>query len=205
MTLPKLTESICYEVQGEANLYLNLVSDTCMSVNAFYSAMPGGLTTVIRMSEIGIYAVTQGNGSCVEIKISADCSATLNGANVTMVQEVDGIHVRRMNKQWHVSVPNCNRPSAVMWITCVEDMLNFQVARGAGSLNSTSHGLLGKIDFLSMLCAYSIILSRAILEYSYKSYCCEWRRVQRVHSDVLPRAPQLSPDTSLQVQPDLGL
>ena len=105
--------------------------------------MPGGLTRVIWMSEIGIYAVPQGNGSCVEIKINLDCSATLNGANVTMVQEVDGIHLRRMNKQWRVSVPNCNRPTTVMWITCDEDMLHLQVARGAG-LSPSSHGLLGK-------------------------------------------------------------
>ena len=143
VTLPQLTESMCYEVRGQPNLYLNLISDTCLSVNAFYTAMPGGLTGVNRMSEIGIYAVSQDNGNCVQIKISVDCSATVNGVNASLVGGVDGIRIRSSKRRWRVSVPNCNPPSAVMWITCAEDMLRFQVARGAG-LSPTSHGLLGK-------------------------------------------------------------
>ena len=143
VTLPNRDESMCYEVHGEPDIYLNLISDTCTSVNALYSAMPGSIG-VNRMSEIGIYAVTspfQGSG-CVEIKINVTCHATFDGIPVSL-EDTDGdIRLRRFHNRWRVAVPNCNRPSAVMWVSCDGDMLRFRIARGSG-LTPTSHGLLG--------------------------------------------------------------
>ena len=47
--------SLCYEIQGEANQYFNLISDTCVSVNALYSPGINALDGNI-ISKIGVLA-----------------------------------------------------------------------------------------------------------------------------------------------------
>ena len=153
VTLPDISDSMCYEVRGEAGAVLNLVSDTCLSVNAFYDTVPDK-PTLNRMSEIGIRAGRTIDGSgCDLIKITvADCSATLNNNNITMLKVESGdISIDKLRNKWHVSVPNCQQLGVAMWITCDGPMLRFEITRGSG-LASTSHGLLGKnhtLEFVS--------------------------------------------------------
>ena len=145
-------ESLCYEVHGSAGKYFNLISDTCTSVNAHFTSMPDP-TRGNRMSTIGIHAVAEDNfaiigsglGGCVDIQIDySGCSATVDGIPVDMEMTIRDIRVRKFNNRWRVSVPNCERASLVMWITCEEELLRFDVARGS-NLKSTSHGLLGEL------------------------------------------------------------
>jgi hypothetical protein len=136
---------MCYEIHGGEEKYFNLISDTCTSVNARFSAMQA-MPDVNRMRVIGMYAATSAtpNGNCAEIEINIDsCSAYLDGEPVELMAQVDDIRIRKFNNRWRVSVPNCQRPSATMWITCEANMLRFRIARGS-NLAPTSHGLLGQ-------------------------------------------------------------
>ena len=151
VTLPDLSGSMCYEVRGEAGEHFNLVSDTCISVNTLYDAVPGN-AMLNRMKEIGIVAAktVRGEDGCAEIKVNVDdCNATLNGVNIPRSDSImDGdVHIRNFGKRWRVSVPNCQQLGVVMWITCNGHMLRFQIARGSG-LARSSHGLLGKSSII---------------------------------------------------------
>ena len=53
---------LCYEVQGQANQHFNLISDTCVSVNALYSPMINPSKGNI-ISKIGILA-EDNSGTC---------------------------------------------------------------------------------------------------------------------------------------------
>ena len=114
VTLPNKTESMCYEVHGEAGKYFNLISDTCTSVNALFTAMPDN-PRMNRMSVIGIYAVTSSvqHNDCAQIQISLDnCQASLNGRPIDLMDEIDDIRIRKFNNHvWRVTVPNCERLS----------------------------------------------------------------------------------------------
>jgi hypothetical protein len=137
---------MCYEIHGGEEKYFNLISDTCTSVNARFSAMQA-MPDVNRMRVIGMYAATSAtpNGNCAEIEININnCSASLDGELIELMAEVDDIRIRKFNnRRWRVSVPNCERRSAVMWITCENNMLRFRIVRGS-NLAPTSHGLLGQ-------------------------------------------------------------
>jgi hypothetical protein len=136
---------MCYEIHGDAGKYFNLISDTCTSVNTRFSTMESN-PKLNAMSVIGMYAATSAtpNGNCAEIEINIDnCAASLDGELIELVAQVDDIRIRKFNNRWRVSVPNCQRPSATMWITCEANMLRFRIARGS-NLAPTSHGLLGQ-------------------------------------------------------------
>ena len=138
------SRAMCYEVHGTSDDFYNIISDICTSVNAHFTQHPiqGHLN---RISSIGVHAVTGDNATpCVDIQTDlAGCTTNINGTTVIMSKTVGNIHVRKYNHRWRVSVPNCERPHAVMWITCDQDMLRFDVVRGS-NLRPTSHGLLGK-------------------------------------------------------------
>ena len=135
--------SLCYEIRGEANQHFNLISDSCVSVNALYSSIPSGGNFI---RKIGVLA-EDSNGVCQEIEADLEgCTARVNGNNVAMYNQDDVLVVRRTNRI-RISVPNCNNINLVMWVICEvrggQSMLKFVVARGF-NLNPTSHGLIGK-------------------------------------------------------------
>ena len=136
--------AMCYEVHGTSDDFYNIISDICTSINAHFTQYPihGHLN---RISSIGIHAVTGDNATlCVDIQIDlVGCTASIGGTAISVSRIVGNIRVRKYNNHWRVSVPNCKRPHAVMWITCDQDMLRFDVVRGS-NLRPTSHGLLGK-------------------------------------------------------------
>ena len=144
VTLPQEDASMCYEVHGQAGKYFNLISDTCLSVNALFSDVPSN-PRINRMSEIGIEARNTEN-VCVEIRIRIDgCAASLGEGDLTLPYQQGGIRIKSYPRRWRVSVPNCASTQAVLWIFCDSmDMLRLHIARG-NNLAPSSHGLLGEL------------------------------------------------------------
>lgn len=156
--------SLCFEVHGERDENFNLISDSCVSVNAHYVEIKTGFNV---MDEIGVRAMDRG-GACHNIAVHVDtCSAVVDGQKLNGNYRSAGITIRNQYAgHVRVSVPNCNSTShLVMYIICqkhlsVEDpyggpnfnasMIKFVIARGI-NLNENSHGLLG--EFLSLCCS----------------------------------------------------
>ena len=142
---------MCYEVHGEANAYFNLISDTCTSVNAYFSPMSDRVN-MNRMSSIGIRtALSNEGGGCINIATNLhNCETSIEGVTNNTVRTVGDVRVRKFGNRWRISVPNCHHTRLVMSITCEHNMLRFDISRGS-NLNPSSHGLLGKqiyFDFL---------------------------------------------------------
>lgn len=136
--------SLCYEVQGQANLHFNLISDTCVSVNALYSPMINGSQGNV-ISKVGILAVDN-NEVCQEIEADlTGCTVRVNGQVTTMYNQ-DGINVIRRTNRVRVAVPNCENFNLVLWVICEvrggQPMIKFVTVRGS-NLRPTSHGLVG--------------------------------------------------------------
>ena len=140
--------TLCYSIAGIPNGYFNLVSDKCISVNAYYiSALKVDHLNVI--GKIGITAVDK-NGNCQNIEIDLkSCTATVGAMSVTTgsAYSVAGITVSVQNHGYLIVVPNCQPASVVMLVSCkttpVADMLQFNIAQGS-TVMTTSHGLVGK-------------------------------------------------------------
>ena len=137
--------SLCYEVLGGPNQNFNLISDTCVSVNALYSPMiiPSNGNFI---SKIGVLA-EDNNGTCQQIEVDLEgCTARVGGQVVTMYNQ-NGVSVTRRTNRVRIAVPNCENTDLVMWVICEvrrgQPMIKFVVARGF-SLRPTSHGLIGK-------------------------------------------------------------
>lgn len=148
-TNPELSQAtLCYTIDGRANRYFNLVSDKCVSVNAYYvPAQRAEFFNVI--SKIGIAAVdSDGNIQNIEID-QENCSATVGTTQVTheVIYHSANITVRRRRNGYRIAVPNCEPRHLVIWVTCKStrdaDMLRFIIARGR-NLMPTSHGLVGE-------------------------------------------------------------
>ena len=141
--LPKRM-SLCYEVQGQVNQTFNLISDTCVSVNALYSPTTSEGTSI---SKIGVLAKDNG-GRCQEIEVDlAECEVRVNGQVVKSTYKQDGVDVRhRSNGRVRIAVPNCKDVSVVMWLYCngteEQPIFPFEITKG-NSLGNTSHGLVG--------------------------------------------------------------
>ena len=129
---------------GTQNNYYNVISEKCTSVNILFTEHPIQ-SKENRISTIGIHAVTGDNEThCADIQIDRlGCSASINNSTINMSRTIGNVTVKKFNNRWRVSVPNCERPHTVMWITCNSDMLRFDVIRSS-NINKTSHGLLGK-------------------------------------------------------------
>ena len=109
--------SLCFEVQGRADQHFNLISDTCVSVNALYVPMINGAQGNV-INTIGVLA-EDNNGTCQEIEVDwTGCTVRVNGRVIPAMYNMDGIH----NEQ---------------------PMIKFVTVRGF-NLRPTSHGLIGK-------------------------------------------------------------
>ena len=135
--------SLCYEVHGDAGHYFNLISDTCISANAYYTAMPLDAQRN-RISKIGVRASSGGPEGCVEVEVDLEsCVGRVGGREVNGSVVISGVRVNQVRRNlWRVAVPNCQRPGLVMWVTCMSNRLRFDVNRGS-NLRPSSHGLLG--------------------------------------------------------------
>ena len=145
--------SLCYEVFGRVNSTLNLVSDTCVNVNARYGPMDNPEEGNIIRS-VGVRAKGLSDNSCHNIHVDLEgCSATVetpSGVSQSLASmerfEENGISVRKYPRRVRISVPNCENVMLVMWVVCEnrnnQDMIKFVIARGV-NLRASSHGLLG--------------------------------------------------------------
>ena len=140
--------SLCFEVHGKSNTIFNLISDSCVSVNAHFVAI-GELNVI---GAIGIRA-QDNTGECHNIKVDVDGCALSTGSGDAMTStnmfSINGISARKSQIQSNrvrISVPNCSGLRLVMWVTCEItplNMITFRIIRGT-DLAPTSHGLLGK-------------------------------------------------------------
>ena len=136
---------LCYQVRGQANQNFNLISDTCVSVNALYSPMINASDGNI-ISKIGILA-EDNSGMCQQIEVDLEgCTARVNGQALALYNQ-SGIHVMHHRSRVRIAVPNCENIDLVMWVICEvrsgQPMIKFIIARGF-NLRPTSHGLIGK-------------------------------------------------------------
>ncbi len=139
---------MCYEVHGRGNTHFNLISDTCVSINALFSPI-SGLNVI---SSIGVRA--EGNdGVCRNIQVNLDgCTLSVGSSENTMTPtqmfSVAGISACKIRTdRVRISIPNCENVNLVVWVVCERgnvDMIRFQIARGVNLL-PTSHGFLGKL------------------------------------------------------------
>ena len=136
--------SLCYEIHGSNDSIYNLVSDTCVSINAEY--IPGNTSIINNVGRIGVLAVDD-NGDCQRITIDVmQCTGTVGSTEVTQGSPYDiaGIRVRKGGRYFRIAVPNCERQDLVSWVICEQsNMLKFVITRGF-NLQPTSHGLVGK-------------------------------------------------------------
>ena len=141
------SKALCYGMHGSPNDFYNIISDTCISVNVHFTQHPDR-NNENRISSIGIRAITDdADTPFADIQIDLmNCSARINTETIYGSKIIGKVSVARIGNGWRVSF-NSNHPYSVMWITCEEDMLRFDVYRCC-SHNFISHGLLGKAIYL---------------------------------------------------------
>ena len=147
--------SLCYEVFGRTNSTFNLVSDTCVSVNAHYGPMDNPEEGNI-IDKVGVQAVgTSQTASCHNILVQLEgCSASVHRSTENSSFEIpiggkydkDGVSVRRFSNRVRIAVPNCDNVMLVMYVICQknvgQEMIKFVITRGL-NLRPSSHGLIG--------------------------------------------------------------
>ena len=135
---------LCFEIHGQNHWYFNLVSDLCTSVNAFYESQK----TNNIITNIGVKVIDSFN-RCVQIEVDSGnaCNPVVSrgGMQVAEMQYSEGgISVSKRGRGARISVPNCAAQQLVMWVTCIQGQIRFDIARGL-TLRPTSHGLIGKM------------------------------------------------------------
>ena len=158
---------LCFEVHGQSGNHYNLISDTCTSVTALYSA--GVVNAEMNViTKIGVR--NQGtSGTCHSVKVDLDnCSASLDGAyvNKSSTASVDGVRLSVRRSHIRVSVPNCKASRSItLWVTCTtrrsESLLEVVVSREDG-LEPTAHGVIGAFIWCQMYCSLYINLRGAV-------------------------------------------
>ena len=136
--------SLCLQFHGLHNTVFNLISDSCLTVNAKYKTVEDGLNIV---SELGLVAVGN-NNTCHRLRVDIDgCRTWMDGELINGRKLDDGIEVINSRNRSRISVPNCDNVDLVMWVVCQHidgvDMLKYVITRGL-NLRPTSHGILGE-------------------------------------------------------------
>ncbi len=159
--------NLCFEIHGEDNALLNLVSDACVSVNARY-AMVRPMENINIVDRVYVRA-TGSDGICRNIEVSLNqCSAFVDNVAVNDFVSA-GISVRRFRNRVRIMVPNCADIDLVMWVSCINTTfwstlstgelevtfsapnIRFTIARGL-DLAERSHGLLGQLAVIIISC-----------------------------------------------------
>ena len=149
--------ALCYEIYGAADQVFNFVSDTCVSVNAFYGSVPENRPGYLRPSQHfvkQIFIRASGESqTCVNIAVTLGndglCSTTVDNGVLSHGERYssDGISVRSYSSHARITVPNCENVRLVMKASCKAtnhglSFIEFKVTRGL-NLHPTSHGLIG--------------------------------------------------------------
>ncbi len=152
--------NLCFEIYGQADKYFNLVSDSCISVNAHYQRANPQLSSNI-IDEITVRAAGL-DGICRNILVRVgNCQASIDGSVLDETYTSAGISVRMYWNRVRISAPNCQDLDLVMWVFCEQtelrgypelgepdivvnvSMIHFVIARGL-NIRESAHGLLGK-------------------------------------------------------------
>lgn len=151
--------NLCFEIYGREDEYFNLVSDSCVSVNALYERGHPQLGYNV-INEITVRAAGL-DRACRNIAVDVNnCQASIDGVELIGVYQSAGISVRKHRNRVRISVPNCEDLDLVMWAFCEEaefrgfpthgepdivvsvPAIRFVIARGH-NIRESSHGLLG--------------------------------------------------------------
>ena len=152
--------NLCFELHGVPGRYFNLVTDSCISVNAHYEQPVVELGYNV-IDEIAVKAVGN-DGVCRNISVTVDqCTATVDDIQLNSSYSSAGISVRLYRNRVRIAVPNCQNLDLVMWVFCEEGkfigdpnlgepdvtinaaMIRFVIARGFNNIRETAHGILG--------------------------------------------------------------
>ena len=154
--------NLCFEIHGRADEYFNLVSDSCVSVNAHYQRANPQLSSNI-IDEITVRAAGL-DGICRNIVVRVgNCQASIDGSVLDETYTSAGISVRMYRNRVRISAPNCQDLDLVMWVFCEQtelrdpelgepdivvnvSMIHFVIARGF-NIRESAHGLLGKLKY----------------------------------------------------------
>ena len=159
----------CSQECSQADEYFNLVSDSCVSVNAHYirahPLLPYNIIDEITVRSVGL------DGICRNTAVTVNgCQASLDGMLLNGTYSSAGITIRTYQNRIRISAPNCQDLDLVMWVLCEQNtlrvgfpalgdpdiavavnMLHFVIARGY-NIRETAHGLLGeKIVLISAM------------------------------------------------------
>lgn len=146
--------ALCYEIHGRAGKYFNLISDTCLSVNAHYFK-PNHTLRIHVIDQISV-VMTNDLGNNINVSVDLEeCRVSLGGRVVKFYNDSGVALWSISNTSAIIWASNCESEPVVMWVTCERrtfkdrtltaesDLIKFTVARGL-ALNKTSHGLLGQ-------------------------------------------------------------
>ena len=121
--IPQLGENdalnLCYEIHGEADATFNLVSDSCVSVNAHYRQLQPN-EPINTTDAVYVRAVDKG-GRCRNITVSVDdCSVSMDGARIYSKYSLMGVSIHSHNDRVRIAVPNCGQHDhdLVMRVIC---------------------------------------------------------------------------------------
>ena len=138
--------SLCYEVDGKKDQYLNLISDECLSVNAHYSEFDPSERQFNSIDEITV-VVTNSLGENLNIFVDGRCNMN---ANSQPSLNSSGVIATIHESQVLISTDNsfCGGQNVLLGIECNRnrrrnDVMRFNVYRNLVS-NDTAHGLMGE-------------------------------------------------------------
>ena len=130
--------------------YFNLISDSCVSVNAHYVERIRQITVTESerlniINQIGVRAVDN-MGNCINMAVNVvGCAASVNGVSRSSYQQA-GVRMRRFSNHVRIVVPNCADTNLVMRVFCQNisgiEMIKFVVSRGL-NIREVAHGLIG--------------------------------------------------------------
>ena len=184
--------SVCYQISGAPGQIANLVSSTCISINARYVILDNNPVETT-FGSVGIRTVDD-NGNCNDIQVNRDCSIHYNRLVVSTNFTSGNISIIVYSNSFQVTLPNCGK-EIVMKFQCLTidntPAINLTITRNYFD-NDDTHGLIGKQ--LLRACVFIYIHTvfftcRAVLECRYFFRGLHWRsnrtssRLWSIHPD----------------------
>ena len=170
--------NLCYEVHGTSGLYLNLVSDTCFSINAGYEAIEG-TTSYNKIDQLFI-TTSDAAGGCTNIQIpsSQSCETVyLVGGDyareITQRYRRNGVQIEFLDGQVEVTLPcrrypgggikvvvKCNaeyqNPVSNEMLPVKNLDLEFRRGKLASDVYPMPHGLLGELGVKCLIALFIV-------------------------------------------------
>jgi hypothetical protein len=160
---------LCYEVHGQQQKVYNLVSDSCVTINAQLELASNPKVGNV-ITRLGFKSLDY-DGWCHEIEVTLDGHKLLvDNKEVEDKWENKRVHAEKISNSITVSVPNCNRKGlsfkTIFHDMNGADMIKFVIAEGSG-LSTTSHGLIGQF-WNKQVEVRALTDKEAVLDTKYK-------------------------------------